>query len=337
MIRIDDEQRRTIKTAASLVRDQLNSIRGVVDSHVGTALPLREVTELDNQLGALLESLRPGEKVGAPVDIHASHVPAIRSVIQFGRRALGVTLDGQREKVVDPALTAALEARLAPYDSFFGIDWFREAIPLRIPRATDYLRPQLLGVNPVPSLALDPDPKFQILLSPGAIQRNLDEYRRHCDARGTALAVAFVDIDEFKAFNTKYGEPRVDRELLPVYYRVLDRSVFGHGTAYRYGGDEAVLLLPSAPRAVAIAILQHLQAALDLAHYPGIEPRPTISIGVCILDPESALLNREALARAAAAKKRAKAGGRNCIAIAIAPLNSEDVEVLPTKGVLAPT
>src|SRR6516162_9933128 len=56
--------------------------------------------------------------------------------------------------------------------------------------------------------------------------------------RGIILAIAFLDIDDFKTFNTKYGETKIDLNLLPRFMQALEAHVYHHGHAYRQGGDE---------------------------------------------------------------------------------------------------
>jgi PAS domain S-box-containing protein len=60
-----------------------------------------------------------------------------------------------------------------------------------------------------------------------------------------ALALLFIDVDGFKAFNDGHGHPAGDRVLQQVA-GVLRRSVREHvDEIYRYGGDEFVVLLPA--------------------------------------------------------------------------------------------
>ena len=52
------------------------------------------------------------------------------------------------------------------------------------------------------------------------------------------------NIDKFKDFNTKYGETQIDVRLLPRFMAALEAHVYSRGFAYRFGGDEYVVLLP---------------------------------------------------------------------------------------------
>lgn len=58
------------------------------------------------------------------------------------------------------------------------------------------------------------------------------------------LSLAYFDIDNFKRFNTDYGETKVDEEILsPFHEWLLDRTHLKVLT-YLEGGDEFILLMP---------------------------------------------------------------------------------------------
>ena len=73
------------------------------------------------------------------------------------------------------------------------------------------------------------------------------------------LAIAFIDLDDFKHINDTYGHDIGDRALIVVAQRL--KAVVGpHGFISRYGGDEFVAILPG----VSLANAQRFaQAALD--------------------------------------------------------------------------
>jgi diguanylate cyclase (GGDEF)-like protein/PAS domain S-box-containing protein len=60
---------------------------------------------------------------------------------------------------------------------------------------------------------------------------------------GTILGIAYVDVDEFKHVNDRYGHGIGDRVLVVLGER-LAASVRQIDTAARYGGDEFVLIFP---------------------------------------------------------------------------------------------
>ncbi|MCF6341041.1 MAG: GGDEF domain-containing protein [Sulfurimonas sp.] len=60
---------------------------------------------------------------------------------------------------------------------------------------------------------------------------------------GMKYSLSMIDIDHFKKFNDTYGHDTGDEVLKMVASRLAD--VGGGGKAYRYGGEEFVLLFPS--------------------------------------------------------------------------------------------
>lgn len=107
----------------------------------------------------------------------------------------------------------------------------------------------------------------------------------------------------------------MDRNLLPRFMQTVEAHVFHHGYAYREGGDEYLVLVPSLSKNLAIAFLDELRCKLAALKYPEIEGPTTVSIGVCIVEPDCPLTDRELRDRASRAKQFAKENGRNCIAL----------------------
>ncbi|MCX6052650.1 MAG: GGDEF domain-containing protein [Campylobacterales bacterium] len=60
---------------------------------------------------------------------------------------------------------------------------------------------------------------------------------------GRKYSLAMIDIDFFKKFNDTYGHDTGDEVLKMVASKLVD--VGGEGKAYRYGGEEFVILFPS--------------------------------------------------------------------------------------------
>ena len=75
---------------------------------------------------------------------------------------------------------------------------------------------------------------------------DLHYYRSKCGARDLPVAIAFMDIDKFKDFNTTVGHTDVNRHVLPVFMGSVEAHIYGHGYAYRMSGDEYALLMPNA-------------------------------------------------------------------------------------------
>lgn len=238
-------------------------------------------------------------------------------------------------KTFDPEMTAAIRQEIDELDSAANHEWFRNIEDWRIPRLKEVLPLQLAeqsaGQTALPLRAYDE--KFRILYAPTLFLQDLAYFRAKCEARDVPVAVAFVDIDHFKILNEKYDETFIDRNLLPRFMQTIEGHVYHHGYAYRQGGDEYLILLPSLSKPLAIAFLDELRRKLAALEYPGIGEKSTVSIGLCIAEPDCPLTDRELLDRANKAKKEAKKT-RNCIVTYKGPaLIPEELKVVAAEQV----
>lgn len=131
--------------------------------------------------------------------------------------------------------------------------------------------------------------------------------------RGDPLSVALLDVDRFKSFNDRHGH-----EIGDLVLRLVARTVGGAlrdgDTIARFGGEEFVVILPSADAAVAAAVADRLRRTLESREvrnrWTGIGyGRVTASFGTATLRPQERA--DDLLRRADAALYRAKANGRN--------------------------
>ncbi len=130
---------------------------------------------------------------------------------------------------------------------------------------------------------------------------------------GQPVAVAFLDIDHFKAINDTYGHQAGDHIL-----RELGGMLRGHirreaDFAARYGGEEFLLCFPGIPLAICRKLCEEIRTEVQNTpfHYEGATLHVTVSIGVAETG-ELAEQNQQALV--ALADKRmyeAKMSGRN--------------------------
>ena len=95
--------------------------------------------------------------------------------------------------------------------------------------------------------------------------------------------------------------------------QAIEAHVFHHGYAYRQGGDEYLTLLPSMSAPLAVAFVDELRRKLADLAYPDIAEKTTASIGLCIVDSDCPLTDRELLDRANRAKQFAKKGARTAL------------------------
>ncbi len=240
-----------------------------------------------------------------------------KQILLLYRRDRAAYTEKLTEKTFNIELAQTLESDLKALDAVADQKWFQEIPLVRLPRAKDFLPVQYIESSQVNQIPLSPrqyDEKFHILQAPNLFLPDLAYFRGKCEDRETPLAVAFLDIDRFKQFNTDHGDTNVDRNLLPRFMQTVEAHVFHHGYAYRQGGDEYLILVPSLSRPLAIGFLDELRCKLANLEYPDIQGNTTVSIGLCIVEADCPLTDRELLARANQAKQFAKEHGRNCIA-----------------------
>lgn len=123
-------------------------------------------------------------------------------------------------------------------------------------------------------------------------------------------ALVMLDIDGFKAFNDRHGHLAAD-QILAEFGRLLAESIRGSDSAYRYGGDEFVVLVREASVAAAADLAERLRhlIAERFSVLPADAP-VTASfgvVGVDQVDPEPSTLLRAADEALYSAKDR----GRN--------------------------
>jgi len=131
---------------------------------------------------------------------------------------------------------------------------------------------------------------------------------------GYALSVVFLDLDHFKQVNDSHGHLAGSRllwlvgDLLRSHLRLID-------TAFRYGGDEFVLVLPQTSKEQARQVVERLRAMVAERSFvadEGVEARVTASFGIATF-PEDGDTKKDLFARADEAMYAAKSGGRNAV------------------------
>jgi len=243
----------------------------------------------------------------------------LKSVVLRERYLAAKRFDEYRQHMIDPGQLASFDKTLEQYDGFIARPWFQAAEAWAIPSLSDFLTISRVEaiLQTAGQLQLherELDQKIGVLLAPSLIGSDLEYYRASCALRGRAVTLAYLDIDAFKTFNTKYTEHVVDRDLLPFFARTLEAHTYAHGHAYQKVGDEYVIVPPNAGERTPLELLRDLQGALAELTYSGIEGRTTVSIGLCIAEPDCFLSNGEMEARANAAKNFAKDQGKHRIA-----------------------
>ncbi|HEY2511322.1 MAG TPA: diguanylate cyclase [Polyangiaceae bacterium] len=285
------------------------------------------VAELRQELTLLLRQLESRR-------VHDAYLPLVRRALLDARKVAASAIEAPLAKVVDAKVADSLRRGLGSYEEFLVAPWLEGVPDARIPRLTDFLSVRF-AEEAAPGLsALAPrayDEKFHILEAPSLALPDLAYYRQRCQIRQASIGLAYADIDDFKAVNTRLTETVVDAKVLPPFMELLESWAFARGHAYRFGGDEYVLLLPNADRETCVALLGELIRRVAAADFS--RTKLNVTVGLCVVDPDCYLTDREILARANDAKQRAKVVAKGSIGLAQAPAYAADeVVAVQSRG-----
>jgi len=149
------------------------------------------------------------------------------------------------------------------------------------------------------------------------LEETLDRELRRAERAGQSLGLLLFDIDLFKQFNDTFGHEAGDIMLREVGRLLRDRFR-REDIVCRYGGEEFVIVLPSATLDETINRARELEGAvrwLDVRHRGRSLGSVTLSLGVAVFPDHGQTI--ETLLRAAdAALYRAKQAGRARVEVA---------------------
>jgi diguanylate cyclase (GGDEF)-like protein len=155
------------------------------------------------------------------------------------------------------------------------------------------------------------------------------EAQRHARG-GPPFAIALLDLDHFKMLNDEHGHAAGDAVLrrFAEEARSCAREI---DLAARWGGEEFLLVMPNTTEAAALAATERLRVHLEeaVADYGGTALRVTCSAGVA--EHCMGQVIAQTVLRADRALYRAKAEGRNRIALASRDRAHEDARPAAPK------
>src|SRR5882757_5613520 len=159
------------------------------------------------------------------------------------------------------------------------------------------------------------------VLNRRGIEQKLDIELKRAGRVGQNLAVALIDIDNFRAINQHAGHAAGDSALRDVVAAISGR-LRPHDLLGRFGGDEFLLILPHTSSSEAFTVSSRIEQSIRELSIPGETIPLTISIGLT-----QALAGEIAgplLARADKALYNAKNAGRNCCRLLLETAVKED-------------
>jgi diguanylate cyclase (GGDEF)-like protein/putative nucleotidyltransferase with HDIG domain len=160
-------------------------------------------------------------------------------------------------------------------------------------------------------------------------ERLKEELSRH-SRYGDVFSIFMIDLDNFKAYNDVYGHPAGDI-LLGQIGKIIRNSVRNVDQAFRYGGDEFVVILPQTARDAAYVVAERVRRQIA----EEMEKRAiavTCSIGLASY-PADGMLSGELVDVADVALYHAKRTGGNRIFLSSKILSKPpDEEGIPEIG-----
>lgn len=114
--------------------------------------------------------------------------------------------------------------------------------------------------------------------------QSLEKFWRQSSRSGSPLCLLMIDVDYFKAYNDHYGHLEGDQCLVKIA-EVLEQSILREeDCAFRYGGEEFVVLLPNATKASGEKVAQRIRSRLEhraIQHdLSQVSPWVSVSIGI---------------------------------------------------------
>lgn len=141
----------------------------------------------------------------------------------------------------------------------------------------------------------------------------LDEERSRVVRYNQRLTLLFIDIDDFKKFNDAWGHLEGDA-VLARFGQFVKKSLRDTDSAFRYGGEEFVILLPMTGKMEGVQLAERIRSGFEretFFPYPQSEVHMTLSIGAAQMHREETV--EAFIKRADLRMYAAKQAGKNRI------------------------
>ncbi|MCX5764720.1 MAG: GGDEF domain-containing protein [Gemmatimonadetes bacterium] len=123
------------------------------------------------------------------------------------------------------------------------------------------------------------------------------------------LGLVMADLDYFKKVNDTHGHIEADKVLAEAH-AAMEAVVRGKGRAYRFGGEEFMIVLPNHDSSETVAVAERVRRTIESQRLNNIAV--TLSLGVAAF-PSDATELEPLLKLADEAVYEAKESGRNCV------------------------
>lgn len=157
------------------------------------------------------------------------------------------------------------------------------------------------------------------LLNRRGFDRRYAELWERAKRERRSVALAFIDLDQFKGINDRYGHEAGDAALKQVARVLREETDPMPLLSARLGGDEFIAVWYNLPRPAAERIASRLTHAVEVRQVRNEGAAGgvlTISIGLTVCHPDLTVLAGDCMRRADQALYEAKEAGRNRFSVA---------------------
>ena len=143
-----------------------------------------------------------------------------------------------------------------------------------------------------------------------ALMQHLEAATRRCDRNGSSLAVAFIDVDNFKLINDSLGHQIGDQVLQKIARRLMT-AVRGCDEVARIGGDEFIAIIEEVESYEdCISVIERMVTSVrETCTINNSEVHLSVSIGVAIYPKDGDI--QQLISAADTAMYRAKKDGKD--------------------------
>lgn len=157
-------------------------------------------------------------------------------------------------------------------------------------------------------------------------RRSMTDRLQEIASAGRPFAVAFADLDSFKALNDTFGHATGDHALR-LFSRILTSAVRASELVCRYGGEEFVIVLPDRSANEAAPVVHRIRDELRAAVARAGSDSPDFTASFGLADSSFAADPLDVITAADRALLQAKREGKDRLIIADRPGDKVDVMV----------
>lgn len=247
---------------------------------------------------------------GASPFVFAYHLVAVAVALTLGSRlglvtAAVASLAFAGVLALDPGRAAVTEADMLRMAINVGSLWLLAFVAGAYASGERRMRQRVLELSQIDALTG--------LYNRGQLHPTLEQEVQRTRRSGRGFCVVMVDLDGLKAINDSLGHLRGD-DVLRGLGRVIRSCIRAVDSAYRYGGDEFIVLLPETEFIGAFVVAEKIREGVEeigVSLASG-EPEASVSIGL-VSYPEDGATAEELLLAADRALYTAKSAGKNQI------------------------